>query len=57
MKIINFRNTLKFTSFLILVIFTLSCTETEDNECETETICFGDGSCIEQPTGDCFDFN
>ena len=53
---IKITNKLKFTFLLILTLYITSCTETEDKECETETVCFGDGSCIERPINidDCF---
>lgn len=47
---------IKFGILLILGVYITSCTETEEKECETKTICFDDGSCIEQPVNieDCF---
>ena len=45
---------LKYIPFLILFITTISC-ETEEGECEFETVCYGDNNCIEKPIpGTCF---
>ncbi|MFB1038850.1 MAG: hypothetical protein QMC35_00135, partial [Polaribacter sp.] len=41
--------------YALLLGFTLviiSCTPEE--ECETETVCYGNGNCIEKPKGNCF---
>ncbi|WNH09584.1 hypothetical protein [Thalassobellus suaedae] len=47
----------KLKHIIILAIIALSfisCTKQEGG-CETETVCFGDGNCIEKPIpGTCF---
>ncbi len=44
---------MKFILFLVLLVGFASCTP-EDN-CETETVCYGEGNCIEKPIpGSCF---
>jgi len=44
---------LKYILFVGTILMTISCTE--KNECETETVCYGDGNCIEKPIpGTCF---
>ena len=36
----------------------ISCTEEEEEEeeCETETVCYGSGNCIEKPSENCFKY-
>lgn len=54
-KSIILLNKLKFVVLLSFVLSVVSCTN-EDQGCETETVCFGDGNCIEKPIpGTCFD--
>ncbi len=47
--------TLKLKHLLILTsLIIMSCTKNEEG-CETETVCFGEGNCIERPIpGTCF---
>ena len=46
------NNSLIYTLLLGVVLLIASCTPEE--ECETETVCYGNGNCIEKPTGNCF---
>lgn len=34
------------------ILITVSCTP--EDECKTETVCYGNGNCIEKPVGNCF---
>jgi len=45
---------LKYVLLLCFVITTISCTP-EEPTCQTETVCYGEGNCIEKPIpGTCF---
>jgi hypothetical protein len=49
------KYTLKFMILSIIILSTISCTVDDDEGCETETVCFGDGDCVERPIpGTCF---
>ena len=40
--------------FALLFVNVISCTD-DNNGCETETVCFGSGNCVERPKpGTCF---
>ncbi len=46
---------LKYVLFLVLMSNFTACTNDDEAGCETETVCFGDGNCIERPVpGTCF---
>lgn len=46
--------TLKYT-FVVILFLNLLCCEEQNVECETETVCYGAGNCIEKPiSGSCF---
>lgn len=34
---------------ITITMFCLSSCEKEDGGCETETVCFGEGNCVEKP--------
>jgi hypothetical protein len=57
MKKIIKNNKLKYLKFIFVLCFILtgtSCTP-EENECETKTVCYEGGSCIETPVpGNCY---
>jgi hypothetical protein len=47
----------KFRLLVLLLVatFSLSCENDSEEGCETETVCFGQGNCIERPIeGTCF---
>lgn len=46
------KSILIYTLLLGFTLLMVSCTPEE--ECKTETVCYGNGNCIEKPTGDCF---
>ena len=45
------KSKLTYVHYVLLLSFAIisfSCTP-EESECETETVCYGDGNCIEKP--------
>ncbi len=47
-------NRLKYIILSVIILNVISCTP-EDGECETETVCYGNGNCVEKPIpGTCF---
>ena len=46
------KTMLKYLLLTFVLCTVFACTEEE--ECETETVCFGAGNCVERPTGNCF---
>ena len=42
------RKNVKYFMLLILISIINSCTP-EETECQTETVCYGSGNCIEKP--------
>lgn len=50
----NLLEKLKCVILSLMLLSTVSC-ETEEEGCQTETVCFGEGNCIEKPIpGTCF---
>ncbi len=55
LKNTTMKYTLKLIMFSIVILSAISCTVDDDEGCETETVCFGDGDCVERPIpGTCF---
>ena len=53
-NILNTFNKLKYLVLSIIIFTAISCTADETG-CETETVCFGEGNCVEKPIeGTCF---
>ncbi|WP_170062930.1 hypothetical protein [Polaribacter butkevichii] len=42
-----------YALFLGFTLVIISCTP-EEEECETKTVCYPGGGCIETPVGNCF---
>lgn len=48
-------NKFKLVILLCVVVLSLSCENDSEEGCETETVCFGQGNCVERPIpGTCF---
>ena len=41
-----------YALLLGFILITVSCAP--EDECKTETVCYGNGNCIEKPVGNCF---
>ena len=53
-NVLKLSNKLKYIILSIIILNVTSCTG-DDEGCETETVCFGEGNCIEKPIpGTCF---
>lgn len=48
------KNKIKYVVLCVAVLNLVSCTD-ENDGCETETVCYGSGNCVEKPIpGTCF---